>query len=118
MSVLRTEKPVTIAAVIEAVRSGDMLIDDLCVYVGKGVDYITLKLVCYLDRYPKIAGDVEVYSDFVTSNDLDLIYYGQQFNDVLNNILDQKATANLDELVSALNYYLEHDDFIDIYLRV
>lgn len=114
MNVLKVKEPVTVAAVIEAVQAGDVIIDDLCVYVEDDAGTITPELVCYLDAYPEIAGDVEVYSDFVTSNELELIYYGQQFNDVLRSVFEQEASANIVKVVSALNYYLENDDFMEV----
>jgi len=114
MSVLKVKEPVTIAAVIEAVQAGDVIIDDLCVYVEDDVGTITPELVCYLDAYPEMAGDVEIYSDFVAANELELIYYGQQFNDVLRNVLEQEASANIVKVVAALNYYLENDDFMEV----
>jgi len=114
MSKINTKESTTIASVIEGVQSGSVNIDDLCVYAEEDVDDITLELICYLDEYPTVSGDVEVFSDFVVSNNLELVYYGQQFKDVVINVLSQKKSASLQEVLSALNYYLENDDFLEV----
>ena len=42
-----------------------------------------------------------------------MIYYGEDFADVLLSIMEQKAEATDQEYLQALIYYYEHDDFMD-----
>lgn len=107
-------KPVIIADLINSLASGSAILDDLCLYTDKETGVITREIVCYLDRYPDVINDEDVYSEFVTSNGLELLYYGEQFNDVLRNIYEQKKTADVDMIIRALNHYMDNDDFLDI----
>lgn len=61
-----------------------------------------------MELYPTIDdNDEEVYPDFVRDKSLDLFYYGQQFEDVLMSVFDQKETASINDYINALNYYME-----------
>ena len=44
---------------------------------------------------------------------MELIYYGEDFADVLLSVMEQKAEATDQECLQALLYYYEHDDFMD-----
>jgi hypothetical protein len=44
--------------------------------------------------------------------DLQLVYYGEQLIDVLTVALEEKPDASLQDLVDALNYYNQHDNFM------
>ncbi|AVB21600.1 MULTISPECIES: DUF7716 domain-containing protein [Pseudomonas syringae group] len=114
MKNVTTGKPIVIADLINFLKSGPAMIDDLCLYTDEDVEAITPETICYLDRYPEVVNDEEVYSEFVTANELELLYYGQQFNDVLANIYSQDKTADMGTVIHALNYYLGNDDFLDI----
>ncbi|KPX60692.1 Uncharacterized protein ALO39_04241 [Pseudomonas syringae pv. lapsa] len=114
MKSIAIEKPIVMADLIDSLKSGSGIIDDLCLYTDEEIEVITPETICYLDRYPEIVNDEEVHSDFVNSNELELLYYGQQFKDALTNVYKQKETANIDVVVQALNYYLDNDDFFDI----
>ncbi|KTB96554.1 MULTISPECIES: DUF7716 domain-containing protein [Pseudomonas] len=114
MESLNIGQPITVAKLIGCVQSGITLKDDLCLYANNDVDVIEPETICYLDCYPEIVNDKEVFSDFVTSNGLQLLYYGQQFNDVLMSLSNQKKPIEMAVAIQALNYYLENDDFLDI----
>ncbi|UNB61995.1 DUF7716 domain-containing protein [Pseudomonas syringae group genomosp. 7] len=114
MKIINVRQPITVADLIGCIQSGATFKDDLCLYVNNDIDVITAETICYLDYYPEVLNDEEVYSEFVTSKGLQLLYYGQQFNDVLMNVSSQKKTMELAVIIKALNYYLENDDFLDI----
>lgn len=114
MSTIEPRKPILIKDLIEAVRSGGSFDDDLCLYAKEDEEVINSELVCYLDEYPEVVNDTDQFSDFVMSNNLCLVYYGEQFEDVMRNVYEQKASATSDEVILALNYYLKNDDFLDI----
>ena len=42
-----------------------------------------------------------------------MIYYGEDFADVLLSVMEQKAEATDQECLQVLLYYYEHDDFMD-----
>lgn len=107
-------KPIIIADLIKILASGSAALDDLCLYTGEETEVITPETICYLVDYPEVKNDEDVHSEFVTSNGLELLYYGEQFNDVLSNIYGQKKTADMDIIICALNHYLDNDDFLDI----
>ena len=85
---------------------------NFCLYANEST--LTSELICYLEFYPTISDDdEEIYPDFVIQNSLELLYYGQQFEDVIINILNQKIDANIDDYISGLDYYSKHDTFKD-----
>ncbi|MDF5833909.1 hypothetical protein [Pseudomonas syringae] len=90
MKSLSVGQPITVADLIGRIQSGATLKDNLCLYVNSDVDVIAAETICYLDYYPKVVNDKEVYSEFVASKGLQLLYCGQQFNDVLMSVSSQK----------------------------
>jgi hypothetical protein len=86
--------------------------DNFCLYTKEYEATAALGLTCYLERYPQVSDDEEVYPDYVVQNELELFFYGDQFMDVLRSALNQKPNATMEELISGLNYYLENDAFI------
>lgn len=95
----------------------DNLLDDmdLCVYTIDLWKKASSDMICYLDDYPDVDdNDREIYTDFITENNLVMFYSGEQFEDVISNILSQKLDATIEEFIFALNYYRDNDDFADI----
>lgn len=95
----------------------DNLLDDIdfCIYTMDYVDVASGDTICYLDDYPDIDDDdKEIYTDFVTERKLVLFYSGEQFEDVIGNMLSQKMDSAIEDFISGINYYREHDDFLDI----
>ena len=66
-----------------------------------------------LADYPQVADNRDVYPRQVREQELELIYYGEDFADVLLSVMEQKAEATDQEYLQALLYYYEHDDFRD-----
>lgn len=88
---------------------------DFCIYIKGYAEYASADLVCYLEDYPDINDeDEEEYPDFVLKEKLKLFYYGEQFEDVLRNILYQKRDASINEFIEGLNHYREYDTFLEL----
>ena len=66
-----------------------------------------------LADYPQVVDNRDVYPRQVSEQELELIYYGEDFADVLLSVMEQKAEATDQECLKALLYYYEHDDFMD-----
>ncbi len=66
---------------------------------------LTPEVVCYLETYPTISSDdKDVYPNFVVMESLELLYYGEQFEDVLMNVQNQIEEPTTDEYISALSF--------------
>jgi hypothetical protein len=111
---LKMQSPLTIESVIESVKRGESKSQSFCVYAKKDAGELVIRQECFLDAYPEGDDDGEdVFSDFVTDNKLKLVYYGEQFEDVITNVLHQKENASVQDFADALNYYMKHDTFKD-----
>lgn len=122
---LRKEKAYNLKEIIMAVSTAiqingvDKLLSqeemDFCIFAKEYVDVLSEELICYIDDYPDINDfDEEEYSDFVKNNNLYNVYSGEQFEDVIGNVLSQKGVeSTLNDFVLALNYYRDNDDFLD-----
>ncbi len=87
--------------------------EDYCLYAHKKT--ITPELICYLDLYPTVSDDdKDIYPDFIIKENLSLLYYGEQFEDVLLNVLDQKDNPAIEDYISALDYYSKNDTFKEL----
>ncbi|HFC6394238.1 hypothetical protein [Neisseria bacilliformis] len=79
---------------------------------------IAADTVCLLDE-PLDEGtfdeddNPEGYSDFVFDKGLELFYYGQQFADAVANTLHQKSGATTEDILLNLDYYAQHDTYLD-----
>lgn len=78
----------------------DVIIPGMEIYVGDGstVD----------DNY------IETYPEFVSRFKLSPIYSSESFQDVIDLAFSQKKLASNQEIIDCLNYFNEHDDFLDI----
>lgn len=87
--------------------------NNFCLYTKEYTSSATENLVVYLERYPTISDDdEEEYPDFVVQHNLELFFYGEQFEDVLRSALNQKRQASIEDFIAGLNYYLDNDAFI------
>ncbi len=88
---------------------------DFCIYTKDFIDVVSGDTTCYLDDYPDVDdNDEEIYTDFVTERKLVMFYSGEQFEDVIGHMLSQKMDASIENFISGMNYYREHDDFLDL----
>lgn len=103
----------TLSQVIEYVVNSQYEDDDFCIY---GDDSIPLNLRnSYLvSDYPEVINDRDDYPSDVKEKNLSLVYYGEQFIDVICSALEQKPSASEQELVEALIFYYQNDNFMTL----
>ena len=116
MKNLELRKPYQLQQIIEAIseniHKNGFTNSNFCLYAND--DIIKPELICYLDSYPIISDDdEEIFPDFVKEKSLSLLYYGEQFEDVLMNVSSQKDSASINDYINGLNYYMKHDTFMD-----
>lgn len=77
--------------------------------------YPNLATECYIDEYPDVTDDgEEIYPEFIEKNNYELAYTGEMLQDVIISTLSRKKNATNEELVAAIDYYDEHDTFMEI----
>ncbi|PAU66251.1 hypothetical protein BZL41_02720 [Pseudomonas sp. PIC25] len=88
---------------------------DYCIY-GKGSsDEATLRTLCVVGEYPEITDDdEEVFPDYVQDNSLEFWFRDELLEDVVMNAVAQKSLVNNEEILGAIKYYNNNDDFMDI----
>ena len=96
---------------MKAVKSEE-LDHDFCLYARENGE-LNFQDSYLLADYPQVVDDQDVYPRQVREQELELIYYGEDFADVLLSVMEQKAEAIDQEYLQALIYYYEHDDFMD-----
>ena len=97
--------------IMEAVISEE-LDDDFCLYAKENAE-LNFQDSYLLADYPQVVDNRDVYPRQVREQELELIYYGEDFVDVLLSVMEQKAEATDQECLKALLYYYEYDDFMD-----
>ena len=108
---MRKYQELSLEQIIEQVRVDESSSDDFCLY-GKEDGELLLDRLYWVSDYPDVVEDRDVYPTDVAEQDLQLVYYGEQLLDVLTVALEEKPDAILQDLVDALNYYNQHDNFM------
>ena len=108
---MRKHQELSLEQIIEQVRLDESSSDDFCLY-GKEDGELLLDRLYWVSDYPDVVEDRDVYPTDVAEQDLQLVYYGEQLLDVLTVALEEKPDAILKDLVDALNYYNQHDNFM------
>ncbi len=112
--------PVTLGQLIDQIcdlvrqKGEEALLPDYgwCVYSAAKPSLTT---VCYVDDYPDINDDdEEIFPPFVVENHLKMIYRDELIQDVILNCLFQKPEVSPKEIMAALDYYDEHDCFMEL----
>ena len=111
---MRKHQELSLEQMIEQVRADEASSDDFCLY-GKEDGELALDRLYWVSDYPDVIEDRDVYPMDVAKQDLQLVYYGEQLLDVLSVALEEKPDASLQDLVDALNYYNQHDNFMPFY---
>ncbi|AOR62950.1 hypothetical protein [Pectobacterium wasabiae] len=114
MQIIKKEKVKLSDFIVLAKKDIKIIKEDFCLYCENSDKPLSQDMWCYVDEYP--TGDDngnDVFSDFVVNNDLELLYYGEQFIDVINNVLMQEDEPDIYIIIEALNYYMENDNFLD-----
>ena len=108
---MRKHQELSLEQIIEQVIADQLSSDDFCIY-GKEDGELELARLYWVSDYPDVVEYHDVYPADVTEQDLQLVYYGEQLIDVLAVALEEKPDASLQDLVDALNYYNQHDNFM------
>ena len=109
---MRKYQELSLEQIIEQVRADESSSDDFCLY-GKEDGELALDSLYWVSDYPDVIEDRDIYPADVVEQDLQLVYYGEQLLDVLSVALEEKPDASLQDLVDALNYYNQHDIFMN-----
>ena len=112
-------KPYPLRKVIEEialiVKEGEFSDWNYDLYSDSEPEILDAELQCYLEEGPSISDDdEEQYPDFVTRNNLNWIYSGQQLEDVIMNAYSQNPKATTLQIIEGLNYYSKFDTFKEI----
>ncbi|CCN84311.1 Conserved hypothetical protein [Vibrio nigripulchritudo SFn27] len=94
------------------IESNDLNLGTFCIYTTNSDVIISERTDVYIDDYP--TGDEEgedLFSDFVIEHNLELLYYGDQFVDVINNLRAQNVPLTIENIIIAANFWLENDNF-------
>mgnify|MGYP000895367669 CR=1 FL=1 len=108
---MRKYQELSLEQIIEQVRVDESSSDDFCLY-GKEDGELALARSYWVSDYPDVVEDRDIYPADVVEQDLQLVYYGEQLLDVLSVALEEKPDASCRDLVDALKYYQQHDNFI------
>ena len=108
---MRKHQELSLEQIIEQMRVDESSSDDFGLY-GKEDGELALDRLYWVSDYPDVVEDRDVYPMDVVEQDLQLVYYGEQLIDVFSVALEEKPEASLQDLVEALNYYNQHDNFM------
>ena len=108
---MRKYQELSLEQIIEQMRADESSSDDFCLY-GKEDGELALDRLYWVSDYPDVVEDRDVYPTEVAEQNLQLVYYGEQLIDVLTVALEEKPDASLQDLVEALKYYHQHDNFM------
>ena len=108
---MRKYQELSLEQIIEQVRVDKLVSDDFCLY-GKEDGELALARSYWVSNYPDVVEDRDIYPADAVEQDLQLVYYGEQLIDVLSVALEEKPEASHQDLVDALNYYNQHDNFM------
>ena len=108
---MRKHQELSLEQIIEQVRVDKFFSDDFCLY-GKEDGELALEKLYWVADYPDVVDDSDVYPADASEQHLQLVYYGEQLIDVLSVALEEKPEASHQDLIDALNYYNQHDNFM------
>ena len=108
---MRKYQELSLEQIIKQMRVDKLSSDDFCLY-AKEYGELRINSLYWVSDYPDVVEDRDIYPADVVEQDLQLVYYGEQLLDVLSVALEEKPDASLQDLVDALNYYNQHDNFM------
>ena len=111
---MRKHQELSLEQIIEQVRVDKLVSDDFCLYAKEDGE-LRLNSLYWVSDYPDVVEDRDVYPTEVAEQNLQLVYYGEQLIDVFTVAFEEKPDASLQDLVDALKYYHQHDNFMPFY---
>lgn len=85
------------------------------IYVPKDTDDLTPGMDVYVGDVPAFDDDDnEVFPESVIALGLERGYMQEHFEDVVDVAYKQRPTASADDVIRCLNYYAQHDSFLDL----
>ena len=109
------QKPITLHELIEIVRTKKDQGQSYCIYGKADSSEATLSSTCYLDSYAEITDDYEeIYSKFVTDNNLELWFREELVQDVIYNAISQNNNVTNEKIIEAILYYDDNDCFLSL----
>ena len=108
---MRKHQELSLEQIIEQMRVNELASDDFCLY-GKEDGELALEKLYWVADYPDVVDESDVYPADASEQHLQLVYYGEQFLDVLTVALEEKPEASHQDLVDALNHYNRYDSFM------
>ena len=108
---MRKYQELSLEQIIEQMRVDESSSDDFCLY-GKEEGELKLDCLYWVSDYPDVVENRDVYPADASEQVLQLVYYGEHLIDVLAVALEEKPNASPQDLVDALKYYQQHDNFM------
>ena len=90
---MRKHQELSLEQIIKQVIADQLTSDDFCLY-DKEDGELALDSLYWVSDYPEVVEDRDVYPTDVAEQDLQLVYYGEQFLDVLTVVLEEKPEAS------------------------
>lgn len=85
------------------------------IYTAAGVERLTPGLSVFVGEMSSVDDDDhETFPDNVTGMGYEFGYSAENFQDVVDLAVSQKPQVSDAEVIECLNYYDEHDDFLDV----
>jgi len=109
---MRKHQELSLEQIIEQVRLDKLVSDNFCLY-AKEYGELRLNSLYWVSDYLGVVEDRDVYPADVVEQDPHLLSSGGRLLDVLSVALEEKPDASLQDLVDALNYYNQHDIFMN-----
>jgi len=69
---------------------------------------------CVDDEVTGNDGNEDVYPEFVIKNNLEFCCSGEIFVDVILSVCSQVENPSIENFIDAINFYNEHDNYLDI----
>lgn len=111
-----TMKDVLLSIKEKYLREGQRAVEeDEDWYIYESDDILSLSTPCCIASRPDFdEDDEEIFPEFAIENNMDYSIMPEIVIDVVLNALHQKKDATDEELLKALNYYLDADAFLEL----
>jgi len=85
------------------------------IYTEKGADGLKVGMNVYVGDVPEFDdNDDDIFQASVVALGFECGYMREHFQDVVDLAYKQKPTASTEEILRCLNYFAQHDDFLDL----